>query len=144
MIYANFGGIRDPLKQNLALEFCRNQNKNVSILTETHINLDQIHHTRNNWLGPIFFSPGDSHTKGLLVLLRLGLEGVTQVGTDPNGRFVSFKVTLSNDRVLCVYDPSGHSTREQLARGRFFEGLQNYMENKNEGKEKKIIPEEFY
>ena len=38
-------------------------NKVISILTETHINHDQIHHTRNNWLGPIFFSPGDSNTK---------------------------------------------------------------------------------
>ena len=46
---------------------------------------------------------------------------------------MSFKVTPSNDRVLCFYDPSGHSTREQLARGYFFEGLQNYTEKKNKG-----------
>ena len=45
--------------------------------------------------------------------------------------------------VLCVYAPSEHSTREQLARGRFFEGLQNYMENKNEGNENKIILGDF-
>ena len=91
------------------------------------LNLDPIHHIRNNWLGPIFFSLGDSHTKGLLFLLHLGLEGVTEVDTDPKGRFADFKVTLSNDRVLCVYAPSGDSTREQLARGSFLEGLQNYI-----------------
>ena len=91
------------MKENLALRFCRNQNKDVSILTETHIHLDQIHHIRNNWLGAIFSSCGDSHTKGLLVLLHLGLEGITEVDTDPKGRFVSFKVTACNDRVLCVY-----------------------------------------
>ena len=71
MIYDYVGGIRDPLKQDLALEFCREKNKDISILNETHINHDQIHyqiHIRNNWLGPTFFSPGDSHTKGLLVL----------------------------------------------------------------------------
>ena len=56
---------------------------------------------------------------------------------------MSFKVTPSKCRVLCVYAPSGDSTREQLARSRFFEGLQNYMENKNEGKENKIILGEF-
>ena len=78
---------------------------------------------------PVFFSPGDSHTKGLLVLLHLGLEGITEVDTDSKGRFVSFKVTATNDRVLCVYAPSGNSTRKQLARGHFFEGLQNYMGN---------------
>ena len=103
MTYDNFGGIRDPLKQNLAFQFCRNQNKDVSILTETYINLDQIHHIRNNWVGAIFFFPGDSHTKGLLFLLHLGLEGVTEVDTDPKGRCASFKVTLSNNRVLYVY-----------------------------------------
>ena len=110
MMYDNFGGIRDSLKQNLALQFSRNRNKDVNILTETHINL-KIHHTRNNWLGAIFFSFGDSHTKGLLVLLQLGLEGITEVDTDPKGRFVSFKVTPSNDRVLCVY-ALGISTRK--------------------------------
>ena len=141
MIYVNFGGSRDSLKQNLAMQFCKNRNKDVSVLTETHINLDQIHHIRNNWLGAIFFSPGDSHTKGLLVLLHLSLEGVTEVDTDPKGRFASFKVTPSNNRVLCLC--SGHSTRKQLSRGRFFEGLQNHMENKNEGNENKIILGDF-
>ena len=121
MIYVNFGCIREPLKQNLVLQFCRNRNKEVSNLTETHIKLDQIYYIKNNWLGAIFFSPGDSNTKGLLVLFHLGLEGVTEVNTDPKRRFVYFKFTPSNDRVLCVYAPSRHSTREQLARGCFFE-----------------------
>ena len=135
MIYDHVGGMKDPLKQNLVPEFCRNQNKDISILTQTMINHDQMHHVRNNWLGFIFFCPGDSHTKGLLVLHHLGLEGITEVGTDPKGRFVSFKVTTSNDRFLYVYVSSGYSTREQLAKGSFFEGLQNYTENKNEGNE---------
>ena len=103
MIYDNFDGIRDPLKQDVAHQFCRGQSKVVSILTETHINLDQTLHIRNNWLRAIFFSPGDNHTKGLLVLLHLGLESVTEVDTDPKERFESFKVTASNDKVLCVY-----------------------------------------
>ena len=74
----------------------------ISILTETHISYDQIHNTRNNWLSPIFFSPGDSHTKGMLFLLHLGLEGITEVDTDPKERFVSFKVTTSNESSLLV------------------------------------------
>ena len=54
MIYDNVGGIRDHMKLDLALEFCRNKNKGISILTETHIKHGQIHHIRNSWLGPIF------------------------------------------------------------------------------------------
>ena len=34
------------------------------------------------------------HTKGSFVLLHPGLEGITEVDTDPKGGFVSFKVTL--------------------------------------------------
>ena len=50
---------------------------------------------------------------------------------------------FSNDRILCVHAPSGYSTRVQLARGRFFEGLQNYTKNKNKGNENKIILGDF-
>ena len=90
-------------------------------------------------MGSNFFSLGDSHTKGCLSCFIWDLK----IDTDAKGRFVSFKFTPSNDRVLCVYAPSGYSTREQLDRGRFFEGLQNYMENKNKGNENKIILEDF-
>ena len=94
MIYDNVGGIKDPFMQNLVLEFSRKKNKDISILIETRINHDQIHHIKNNWLGSIFFSLGDSHRKGLLSLLDLGLEGITEVDTDPKGRLVSFKISV--------------------------------------------------
>ena len=72
---------------------------------------------------PSFFSPGDTHTKGMLFVLHLVLK-VSGVDTDPERRFVSFKATTSNASSVC--GPSGYSTREQLASGCFFEGLQNY------------------
>ena len=139
MIYDHTSDIKDLLKQDLAHELCRRQNSLIIILTKIHINHDQIHHIGNNRLGPIFFSAGDSHTKRLLVVLHLCIESITEVNTNPEGRFVSFKVTPFNDRVLCVYAPSRYSTREQLARGRFFEKLQNYKESRNDGNENKIV-----
>ena len=53
-------------------------------------------------IGSIFFSPGDTHTKEMLFLLHMGLEGVAEVDTDPKERFVSFKVTTSNESSLFV------------------------------------------
>ena len=105
MIYTNVGSTRDPLKQDLALDFYRKQNKCISILTETHIKHDQILHIKNNWLGPIFLSPGSSHTEGFIAQLHLGLKGVTEVNINPKRRFVSFKITLFNNRVLCFCAP---------------------------------------
>ena len=79
----------------------------------------------------------------MIAQLHPGLGGVTEVDIDPKGRFASFKVTLSNNRVLCFCAPSRHNTREQLVKGRFFERLQNHMENKCEGNENKIILGDF-
>ena len=73
----------------------------------------------------------------MLFLLHLGLEGVTESGTDPKEKFAPFKVTTSNESSVC--SPSGYSTRDQLTKGCFFEGLQKYMQNKNEGNENKIM-----
>ena len=84
MINVNVGSIRDPLKQDLALDLA---------------------YIRNNWLGLVSLSPGSSHKKEFIAQLHLGLEGVTEVDTDPKGRFVSFKGTLSNNRVLCFCAP---------------------------------------
>ena len=56
---------------------------------------------------------------------------------------MSFKATASSYRVLCVYAPSGYSTRDQQTRRRFFEGHQYYMEHKNNGNENTIILGDF-
>ena len=61
-----------------------------------------IKYTIREIIFPIFFSPGDTHTKEMLFLLHLGLECVTEVDTDPKERFVSFKVTTSNEGSLLV------------------------------------------
>ena len=53
-------------------------------------------------IGSHLFCPGDAHTNGMLSLLHLGLEGVTEVDTDPKERFVFFKVTTSNESSLFV------------------------------------------
>ena len=114
-------------------EFCRNHYKD---------NNDQIQHIRNNWLA-LSFSLLESHSEGLLVLLLVLFHSGPSDHIDPKGRFVSFKVTPYNDRIICVYAPLGYSTRKQLTRECFFEELQNYMKNKNKRNENRIILGEF-
>ena len=75
----------------------------------------------------------------MLFLLHLSLEGITEVDTDPKGSSVSFKVAPSNESSLFVPLQGIAAEREQLAKGRFFKRLQNYMQNKNEGNGNKIM-----
>ena len=51
---------------------------------------------------------------------------------------MSFKVTTSNEGFLFV-PLQGIVPENRWLVGRFFEGLQNYMQNKNEGSENKIM-----
>ena len=71
----------------------------------------------------------------MLFLLHLGLEGVTEVDTDPKERFISFKVTTSNESSLFV------PLKSIAPESSFFEVLQKYMQNKNGGYENKIMLE---
>ena len=71
------------------------------------------------------FSPGDSHTKGMLFLLHLSLEVVTQVDTDPKGKFVSFKVTTSNESSLIV-PLQGIAAENSWLRGAFLKDYKLY------------------
>ena len=120
MIYVNFGGIRDILETESDTSVWQIGNKYVSILTETHINLDEINHIKNNWLGAIFYSPGDSHPKRLLVLPHLSLEGVTDVQNDPKLRFVSFMVTPLMTEFSVFMSLQGIAQRNSWLGGVFF------------------------
>ena len=71
--------------------------------------------------------------------LCLGLEGTLRLTLIQKEGLCPLRL-LSLLTEFSIYAPPGYSTREQLSRGRFFEGLQNYMQNKNEGNKRKIIP----
>ena len=62
------------MKQEIAVEFCRSQNKDSSILAESRIGPNQIHQIENKWLGPIIFAPGDTFSKGILILFDPGFD----------------------------------------------------------------------
>ena len=84
-------------------QYFNHDHDETHIMTMIKLISTMIKHTKiKKLIGPIFFFPGDSHTKGMLFLLHLGLEGITEVDTDPKGRFVSFKVTTSNESSLFV------------------------------------------
>ena len=86
-------------------------------------------------VGLQLFLSWNSHTKGCLSCFIWDLS----VDTGPEGRFLSFKSTSSNDRVLYVYAPQSIVPGNSWTGGHFSEGLQNYTENKDKGNENKIL-----
>ena len=108
------GGIRDLLKQDLAREFCRKKNKE----RHQYFNWNSYEPWANipykkQLVRLHLFLSWSSHTNGLPVLFHLGLEGITEVSTDPKERFVSFKgrfVSLKwqSSLSLCLFREPGN------------------------------------
>ena len=96
------------------------------------MNHDPIQHKRNNWLGPIFFSPLVTQKKYFFCFIWV--LKVSEVHTDSKGRFVSYKVTPSNESSLLV--PLQCIAPESSLLGVLFWRI---VQNKNERSENKII-----
>ena len=138
MIYVNFGGSRDSLKQNLAMQFCKNRNKDVSVLTETHINLDQIHNIRNNWLGAIFFPPGDSQ-KDCLSCFMWVLKVLLRLTMIQKGILCPLRLLPLMAEFPVFMSFHGIAPRNSWIGGVSLNAFKIIWEIKNEGNENKII-----
>ena len=129
------------MKQDLAPEFFRNQEKVISILTETHINHTAYHIQYSikeiiDWV-PSFSLLEIVTQKGCFFCFIWVLK-VPEVDTDPKGRFLSFKVTPSNESSLLV-PLQGIAPENSWLGALFGRTTQNQMQNKNEGSENKIM-----
>ena len=56
--------------------------------------------SRNNWLGPIFFDPNDTFSKGMLIFFHPGFDDVTDVDTDPKKEDLCPSVLHHSNSVL--------------------------------------------
>ena len=101
MIYDCVGAAKDLLKQDLAPEFCRNQKKSSVfwlklISTIIKYTIQEI----IDWAPS--FSLLEIAIQKECFLCFIWVLKVSEVDTDPERRFVSFKVTTSNESSLFV------------------------------------------
>ena len=91
------------------------------------MNLDQVHHIRHNWLIPSFFVLEIVTQKDCLSCYIQALKVSLSLKLIQKGGLCSLRLLP----LMTEFSNSGRSTREQLARERFFEGLQSYKRNEN-------------
>ena len=76
-------------------------------------------------------------------LLHLGLEGVTEADTDRKERFISFKVTTSNERSLFV-PLQGIAPESNWLGGAFLKDYKNICKTKMREMKTKYCSERYY
>ena len=81
----------------------------IAYLQETHATYQLEHLWHSQWGGPLYLSHGNFNARGVIILLRRGLDIlVNGVKTDSEGRYCIIKFKSHNTQfVLCnVYAPN--------------------------------------
>ena len=125
MLSLNVRGIRENIKRKNIFEWCKSKGSDITFLQETYSTIEVEKKWESEWNGPIIFSHGSNHSRGVLILLSPNLNlKVDNVVTDKNGRYIVIKVELQETKlVLCnCYFPTRDKEKMQLE---FLEELHN-------------------
>lgn len=105
----NARGLGDYAKRKQLYLLLKHKQLDVVFLQETHATDSQCHLWRSQWGGNIIYANGTSSSKGVMVLIRRGLDFQKQeVILDECGRYVMTEITIENCQfVICnLYAPN--------------------------------------
>ena len=107
-ITLNVRGLRNKDKRTRIFEWCKSKGSDISFLQETYSTLEVEEQWKKEWGGPMFFSHGSNHSKGVLILFSPHLDfkrGAVKI--DEDGRYIIFKGEIQGAKFLLgnVYFP---------------------------------------
>ena len=117
LLSLNVRGIRDRAKRKNVFEWCKSKGSNIVLLQETYSTIEVENMWKSDWDGPMFFSHGSNHSRGVLVLLASDLKlKIDNVTVDDDGRYVILKGELQGVNLLIgnCYFPTRDRERMQL------------------------------
>ena len=113
----NVRGLRDKVKRRNVLEWCKSKGSNIIFLQETYSTRDVEENWKLDWRGPMIFSHGTNHSKGVLVLVTqsFGFK-IEQTIIDGEGRYIFLKGEVQGVKVLLgnVYFPTKDKEKMQV------------------------------
>ena len=117
MYSLNVKGIRERGKREQIFSWCKDKQADIVFLQETFSTGEVEDRWRSMWDGPIYFSHGSNHSKGVLVLISPKVEiEITQVLQDIEGRFIFIDCKIEGVRLILgnVYFPTRNYENDQL------------------------------
>ena len=125
LLTLNVRGLRDKTKRTNIFEFCRNKGSNIAFLQETYSTEEVEDKWKSEWNGPVLFSHGTNHSKGVLVLISPNLNlKMDNVVIDKHGRYIVMKLEFQRSKLVLVncYFPTRDKEKMQIE---FLEELDN-------------------
>ena len=97
-------GLRDNVKRRSIFEYYRKRCQ-ILCLQETHSTIEDAEQWTNEWGGSIYFSHGESNSRGVAICIKHGtnlkVDKISEINGHGNGRIICITCFV-NDSKLCI------------------------------------------
>ena len=129
----NVRGAGNKTKRQSIFSWLKSKGNAIIFLQECHSNLTSEEIWCNEWGNKIFFSHGQTNSKGVAILFSHKITfDIVNVKQDTDGRFLLIECNIfgENYTLVNIYAPTGDKSKEQLAFGKYLlEILESYLGN---------------
>ena len=103
LISLNVRGMRERDKRTKIFEWCKKKEGDIVFLQETFSTVDVEERWKREWGGPMLFSHGTNHSRGVMVLISSELKSkISHIDVDDDGRYILFKLETRDIGMLLV------------------------------------------
>lgn len=105
----NVKGLRQEFERRKIFNYLHENDFDIIMLQETHSTKDIEKFWTAEWGGKIYYSHGESNSKGVAIMLNRNLNtNVNNVNADEDGRQISIEISLENIVIACtcIYAPN--------------------------------------
>ncbi len=136
LLSLNVRGLRMETKRISIFQYIKRKNIDVCFLQETHSKEIDENIWRNEWGGEIYFSHGTNQARGVMILVRSGLDmTLTDIIIDNEGRYIYINIISqdTNFKLVNIYAPN-----LEVNQLKFFKVIRDLLDNVR-GNEDRII-----
>ncbi len=133
----NVRGLNRKIKRKSIYNYIEKKKVDICFLQETYSTTESEPIWNREWDGEVLFCHGTSHSKGVMILFRKGLDvKIRETCTDLRGRYIFTRVTIDSVdlQLLNIYAPN--KEKEQL---KFYQSVNNLLQKHKSANEKVIV-----
>ena len=105
----NVRGLNNNVKRQAIFTWARKKKFDVLLLQETYCAIELENKWKNEWGGTIVYANGSNHSKGVMIMLKPGLDyKIQRQKCDTNGRFIFLEIEMCEQTFILinVYAPN--------------------------------------
>ena len=115
ILSVNIRGLNDRKKRRNLFRWVKKNKYDICFIQETYSSNEIENIWKNEWGGQIVFSHGSSHSRGVLILIKPGLDAkVVSVHSDNIGRFLLVDATIQDTQFKLVNIYAPNNDNDQL------------------------------